>query len=130
MAIKFSRNARDKMTTINNKLANLAIYGYFFYIWLFFLRPQGVGRTPHMKGVRMLIGNFELNPYTETDLGEAQAFLTPKRDHIKHRQYTYFYTFSLATLNETVSTRFHISNRPLPFHLHLHEISKFLDPET
>ena len=29
-----------------------------------------------------------------------------------------------------VSTRFHISNRPLPFHLHLHEISKFLDPET
>ena len=26
-----------------------------------------------------------------------------------------------------VSTCFHISNRPLPFHLHLHEISKFLD---
>ena len=29
MAIKFSRNARDKMTTINNKLANLPSY-----IWL------------------------------------------------------------------------------------------------
>ena len=28
MAIKFSVNARDKMTTINNNLANLAIYGY------------------------------------------------------------------------------------------------------
>ena len=35
---------------------------YGCYIWLFFLQPQGVGRTPHMKGVRMLIGNFELNP--------------------------------------------------------------------
>ena len=34
MAIKFSRNARDKMTTINNKLANLAIYGY---IWLLYM---------------------------------------------------------------------------------------------
>ena len=34
MAIKFSRNAHDKMTTINNKLANLAIYGY---IWLLYM---------------------------------------------------------------------------------------------
>ena len=34
MAIKFSRNARDKMTTINNKWANLAIYGY---IWLLYM---------------------------------------------------------------------------------------------
>ena len=32
MAIKFSGNARDKSTTINNKLANLVTY-----IWLFFL---------------------------------------------------------------------------------------------
>ena len=29
-----------------------------------------------------------------------------------------------------VSTCFHISNGPLPFHLHLHEISKFLNSET
>ena len=28
------------------------------------------------------------------------------------------------------SACFHISNHPLPFHLHLHEISKFLDSET
>ena len=35
MAIKFSGNARHKMTTTNNKLANLATYGC--YIWLFFL---------------------------------------------------------------------------------------------
>ena len=31
MAIKFSGNASHKMTTITNKLANLATYGY---IWL------------------------------------------------------------------------------------------------
>ena len=36
-----------------------------------------------MKGVGMLMGNFELNPLEETDLGMAQAFLTPKRDHVK-----------------------------------------------
>ena len=59
-----------------------------------------------MKGVRMLVGNFELNPYTETNLGEAQAFLTPKRDHVKNRQYTYFYIFSLATLNETFAAKY------------------------
>ena len=33
-------------------------------------------------------------------------------------------------ITKPVSTCFHISNRPLPFHLHLHEISKFLDSET
>ena len=34
MAIKFSRNAHDKMTMINNKLANLPTYGY---IWLLYM---------------------------------------------------------------------------------------------
>ena len=34
MAIKFSRNAHYKMTTINNKLANLPTYGY---IWLLYM---------------------------------------------------------------------------------------------
>ena len=32
--------------------------------------------APHMKGVGMLIRNFELNP-KETDLGIAQAFFYP-----------------------------------------------------
>ena len=32
--------------------------------------PPGGEWTPHMKGVGMLVGNFEL-------------FLTPKRDHVK-----------------------------------------------
>ena len=46
--------------------------------------PGGGGEeTPHMKGVRMLVGNFELNPLKETDLGVAQGFLTPERDHVK-----------------------------------------------
>ena len=30
-----------------------------------------------MKGVGMLVGNFELNPQKETDLGGAQAFFDP-----------------------------------------------------
>ena len=30
----------------------------------------------------------------------------------------------------SVSTCFHISNLPLPFHLHLHEMFKFFDSET
>ena len=34
------------------------------------------GRTPHMKWVGMLVGNFELN-LKETDLGGAQAFFDP-----------------------------------------------------
>ena len=29
------------------------------------------GGTPHMKGVGMLVGNFELNLQKETDLGVA-----------------------------------------------------------
>ena len=33
---------------------------------------QGGGGTSHMKGVGMLVGNFELN-----DLGVAQAFFDP-----------------------------------------------------
>ena len=35
------------------------------------------GETPHIKGVGMLVGNFELNPLKETDLGVAQAFFHP-----------------------------------------------------
>ena len=29
--------------------------------------------TPHMEGVGKLVGNFELHPLKETDLGVAQA---------------------------------------------------------
>ena len=36
-----------------------------------------------MKGVGMLVGNFESNPLKETGLGVAQAFLIPKRGHVK-----------------------------------------------
>ena len=35
------------------------------------------GGTPHMKGVGMLVANFELNSLKETDLGVAQAFFDP-----------------------------------------------------
>ena len=49
----------------------------------------------------------------------------------KHRLYvTNRCQLLLCPFHSWVSTCFHISNRPLPFHLHLHEISKFLDSET
>ena len=35
------------------------------------------GGTPHIKGVGMVVENFELNPQKETDLGVAQAFFEP-----------------------------------------------------
>ena len=40
------------------------------------------------------------------------------------------FLFSEGSLSSLVSTCFHISNRPLPFQLHLHEISNYLDSET
>ena len=42
-----------------------------------FLSPGGGGRTPHMKGVGMLVGKFWIKPLKETDLGVAQAFVDP-----------------------------------------------------
>ena len=38
---------------------------------------RGGGGTSHMKRVGMLVGNFELNPLKETDLGVAQPFFDP-----------------------------------------------------
>ena len=51
MAIKFSRNARDKMTTINNKLANLAIYGYIWLLYMVVLlaTPGGGGNSAYER---------------------------------------------------------------------------------
>ena len=50
-----------------------------------------------MKGEGKLVGNFELNPQKETDLGVAQAFLTPKRDHVK-AQTIYIVGFHMTSL--------------------------------
>ena len=49
--------------------------------------------------------NFWMKPLKETDPGEAQAFLPLKEAMLKHRQYTYFYIFSRATLNETFTAK-------------------------
>ena len=51
MAIKFSRNARDKMTTINNKLANLAIYGciWLLYMVVLLATPGGGGDSAYER---------------------------------------------------------------------------------
>ena len=47
---------------------------------------------------------FWIKPLKETDLGVAQAFLTPKRDHVKTLRI--FYIFSRATLNETFTSKY------------------------
>ena len=39
--------------------------------------------TSHMKGVGMLIGNFELNSQRRPIYAWPKLFLTPKRDHVK-----------------------------------------------
>ena len=36
-----------------------------------------------MKVVRMLVGNFELNPSKRPICAWPKLFLTPKRDHVK-----------------------------------------------
>ena len=52
MAIKFSGNACDKMTTINNKLANLTIYGYIWLLYMVVLlvTPGGGGDSTYERG--------------------------------------------------------------------------------
>ena len=52
MAIKFSRNACHKMTTTNNKLANLATYGYIWLLYMVVLlvTPAGGGNSAYERG--------------------------------------------------------------------------------
>ena len=50
------------------------------YIYMY---TRGGGGTPHMKGVGMLIGNFELNPKRRLNWKRPKLLLTPKRDHVK-----------------------------------------------
>ena len=59
-----------------------------------------------MKGVAMLVGNFELKPLKETDLGVAQASFDPKRYQKIYISNIYFYIFSRATLNETFTAKY------------------------
>ena len=48
-----------------------------------------------------------MKPLKETDPAVAQAFFLPlKETMLKHRQYTYFYIFSRATLNETFTAKY------------------------
>ena len=45
-------------------------------------KPGG-GGNPHMKGVEMLVGNFELTPKGDRSGRGPSFFLTAKRDHVK-----------------------------------------------
>ena len=70
--------------------------------------------TPHMKGVGMLVGNFELNPQRRPIWAWLKLFLSPKRDqkniHIKYI-FLYFFTCNpkrdLHTLRETKIRNLH-----------------------
>ena len=50
---------------------------------------------------------FWIKPLKETDLGVAQAFLTPKRDHVKTQtMYIHFYIFHVHGLSETFTAKY------------------------
>ena len=49
---------------------------------------------------------FWINPLKETDLGVAQAFLTPKRELKIYVSNLYFYILLRATLNEAFTAKY------------------------
>ena len=53
-------------------------------------RPGG---TLHIKGGGNARRKFWIKPLKETDLGMAQAFLTPKRDQKKYTYQIYIFIF-------------------------------------
>ena len=57
-----------------------------------------------MKGVGMLVGNFELNSQRRPIYAWPKLFLTPKRDHVKTQTIDIFFT--RATLNETFTAKY------------------------
>ena len=70
------------------------------------VQPPRGGGTPHMKGVRMLVGNFELTPKGRRS-GRGPSFVWPLKEiMLIHRQYIYFYIFSRTTLNETFTAKY------------------------
>ena len=75
-----------------------------FFCLLDYLLPGG--GTPHMKGVGMLVGYFELNPKGDR-FGRGPSFFWPQKETmLKHRQYIFFYIFLRATLNETFVAKY------------------------
>ena len=68
--------------------------------------PPGTGDSAYERGgdARQ---KFWIKPLKETDLGVAQAFLTPKRDQKIYISNIYFYIFSRATLNETFKAKYY-----------------------
>ena len=57
-----------------------------------------------MKGVGMLVGNFELNSQRRPIYAWPKLFLTPKRDHVKTQTIDIFFT--RATLNESFTAKY------------------------
>ena len=57
-----------------------------------------------MKGVGLLVGNFELNSQRRPIYAWPKLFLTPKRDHVKTQTIDIFFT--RATLNDTFTAKY------------------------
>ena len=59
-----------------------------------------------MKGLGMLVGNFELNTQKRPIRALPKLFLIPKRDHVKTQTIHIFSYFSHATLNENFTAKY------------------------
>ena len=61
------------------------------------------GQTPrgdsHMRGVEMLIRNFDLNPWRRPIWEWSKLPLTPDRDHVRKQTNIYFYISLCTALN-------------------------------
>ena len=66
----------------------------------------GGGDSAYEMAGNDALEKFWIKPLKETDLGVAQAFLTPKRELKIYVSNIYFYILSRATLNEAFTAKY------------------------
>ena len=66
----------------------------------------GGGDSAYKMAGNDALEKFWIKPLKETDLGVAQAFLTPKRELKIYVSNIYFYILSRATLNEAFTAKY------------------------
>ena len=64
------------------------------------------GENSHMKGVGMLVGNFQLKPKRKPIRAWPKCFWLLKETMLENRQIHIFYISSRATLNETFTAKY------------------------
>ena len=70
------------------------------------MAPEGGGADSAYERGGDARRKFWIKPLKETDLGMAQPFLTPRRDHAETQTIYIFYILSRATLNETCTAKY------------------------